>query len=268
MEYVYAADNHMLLEAFSLREKKEAGSGQGQGGGSLPAVPLLVGSEMHLHGKPRYFLPLHFTAKDVGSELIAYMQKPLGTSGQLSFFLDVLFFKIKLNLKSAVTLYKDAVHVPVVMTLPLSGASLREGSGMFYGFHAASREVVDAIQTTLPRLGAPGAPEVRTAGRPTFFLSRGDACVAVAIHDSQELRELGFQPHIAYPSDLKALGFPKVAADFGVFYDVRKLKKGRYRFDVWFYVARGESCGRLARDAAEGFEAEGSVVSLNAGRSE
>lgn len=249
LSYRYSAANHMLLEEFAL--SSEGGDAFAKAKALSKDVPLLSGSEMHLYGKPRYFFPLHFTGNDVRSELQAYLQDPLATSGQLSFFLDVLFFKVKLDLRSSVTLYKNAVHVPVVMTLPLSGSSLREGSGLFYGFKAASAEVLANMRSSMPRLGGSGVGERKSV--PTFFTMRKGTCVAVAVREPPEFESLGFHPRLAFASDLAAFGFPRTQADFGVFYDIRKLRKGTYRFDVWFYVARGRECEGLEAKAARGF---------------
>ena len=249
LSYRYSAANHMLLEEFAL--SSVGGDVSAKAKALSKDVPLLSGSEMHLYGKPRYFFPLHFTGNDVRSELQAYLQDPLATSGQLSFFLDVFFFKVKLDLRSSVTLFKDAVHVPVVMTLPISGSSLREGSGLFYGFKAASAEVLANMRSSMPRLGGSSVEEQN--GVPTFFTTHKGTCVAVAVREPPEFESLGFHPRLAFASDLAAFGFPRTQADFGVFYDIRKLRKGRYRFDVWFYVARGRECEGLEAKAARGF---------------
>lgn len=248
LSYTYSEKNHMLLERFSL--KRNDGK----------ETPLLVGSELHLYGKPRFFFPLHFTGDDVRSELLAYLQDPLGTSGRLSFFLDVLFFRVKLDLRSAVTIYRDAVHVPVVMTLPVSGTSLREGSGMYYGFNAADGEVLEGMRTTMRRLCR--GPVVGEQPVPTFFVEKDGSCVAVGVREPPEFGAMGFHPQIAFPSDLQAIGFPKVGTDFGVFYDITKLRKGRYSFDVWFYVASGGSCAGLENIAREGFTPMVEIVEM------
>jgi|GEM_PF-4102427 len=253
LEYVYDKDNHMLLDRFGLRTKSSAQDHEA----------LLVGSEIHLYGKPNYFFPMHFTSDDIASSLGAYLQKPLGTSGRLSFFLDVLFFKVKLDLTSTVTLFRDAVHVPVVMTLPISGTSLREGSGMFYGFRAASPALLAAVQTSMPRLGSSRAPP-RKGAPSSFFLAHKGSCVAVSIDEPPEFDTLGFHPQMAYPGDLASIEFPKVAADFGVFYDITKLRKGRYRFDVWFRVGQGDAaCAKLKGATSRDFAV--SVFPLSSG---
>lgn len=212
LSYRYNPSNHMLLDSFAL--SSEGGDTEKKAFAQQKDVELLSGSEMHLFGKPRFFFPLHFTGNDVRSELEAYMQDAFATSGQLSFFLDVLLFRLKLNLRSSVTLYRDAVHVPVVLSLPISGQSLREGSGLFYGFQVASKEVLANMRSTLPRLGT---SEAYVSDVPSFFTEHRGTCVAVAVREPPELKALGFRPRLAFPEDLKALGFPYTKADFGVF---------------------------------------------------
>lgn len=242
LRYVYSAKNHMLLDSFSLRD------------GTKETV-LLSGSEMHLYGKPKFFFPLHFTGDDVRSRLVDEWVGPLGVAGQLSFFLDVLLFKITLNLRSEVSMYKDAIHVPVTLSLPVSGSMLRAGSGVVYGFKSPrGAEVLESVKTSLPRLGKvkPVSADTPLQSSGTFTLIEGSQCIAAGVTMPPELAALNFTPKLATRKELKALGFPDTDIDFGIFYDITLLKKGTNRFDVWFFTGPASDAVRLEKRARLG----------------
>ena len=243
LRYTYSQKNHMLLQDFALNKGE-----QGE-----KFVSLLAESEMHLYAKPRYFFPLHFTGDDVRSEVSRVQVAPLSSAGQLTFFLDVLSFKISLNLLSEVSMFEDAIHVPVLLNLPVSGSMLRVGSGIYYGFKFAKGMNMSSVKTDMPRLPA-GNSRIPFAPTRTFQVQSPDFSVAVGVHMPPAFEAMGFAPALALPEDLKKRGFPKVGSDFGIFYDITQLKKGTHRFDLWFYVGHSGDEERVKTFARDGVE--------------
>ncbi len=246
IRYEFSEKNHMLLESFSLADK-----GEEKGKGKY--IPMLKDSELHLYAKLKYFFPLHFTGNDVRSELVGYTQGSLVSAGELSFFLDVLSFKIRMNLLSEVSMFRDAIHVPVILTLPVSGSVLKPGSGVFYGFRYLGNDFWKDVQTDLPRLPKEGGA-IPFAEQRTFLMRLGSTVVAVGIRMPEVFREMGFSPALASPEDLKAVDFPKTKSDFGIFYDITKLQKGTHKFEIWFYVGKVGEEERLLKMAREGIQ--------------
>jgi hypothetical protein len=239
-QYTYNAQNSMLVDRYSLFSK--SGSPE----------TYITGSEMHLYAKPKFFFPLHFTEKDIQSEVVAYDQGPWATLAKLSFFLEVLFFRIRLKLTSSLAFLQDSIEIPLVLTAPISGTSFRSGSGFFYGFKSQTIEPED-VETDLSWLNSTArspSPRAEFADQQAqdasgyAFLAQAKTCVRVTFEGK------GPRPRLATSESLRAFGFPKVESKWGVFFDLTEFTKGEHRYTVLFEAGQStERCVDLRKGA-------------------
>lgn len=238
--YTYNADNSLLLDQFALRERS----------GEL--IKLLETSSFTLHAKPKFFFPMTFTGNDITSELMSFSSHPVSSTGELSFQLRVLLFKIRMDLLSAISMYRDAIEVPAVLTLPVSGSLLREGSGVLYGFRFAGKGFREAVRTDMPWLPPPGSP-IEFRSMRTFSLVQGDTAVVAVVRMPKSFKRMGFSPALATATELGTWDFPQDGSDFGIFYDITKLRKGRHRLEVWFLTGKASERETMEEIAVSGF---------------
>lgn len=250
IRYQFAERNHMLVDSIRLR-------GEGANWGEF-----LGASDFRLYMKPKFFFPLSFGGSDVRSELLRYQQNTLGASGDLSFYLSVLSLKIQLRLVSQVSVYRDSIHVPMSVTLPVSGKSLRAGSGVYYGFKLPGGRVKERIAGDMPFLASGPVP---FAPKRVLALRGPGNDVVLGVQVPEAYRAAGLAPAIATPEELRKRGFPvDPELDFGVFFEVMGLQKSTYRMDLWFYLGKSGSVEELLARAQDAHSLETEPLSLAA----
>lgn len=232
-DYRYTQDNHMLIEDLGVRGKD----------GTLQT--MLRNSKFDIHANPKYLpFDLHFDSEEIRSRLVSVSCGPVAAIAEIEFELHILLFKVSLDLLSQVVVFADGVHVPAIVTLPMSGDRLKPPSGVFYGFHTPFQNVEKDIETDIPFLKGEDAP-IPFAPRRHFLLKEKGRWIAANVELPSYFAEMAFSPALATPDMLAARKFPRPEADFGIFYDVTRLKKGEHKMAAWFYAGHEDNAGDI-----------------------
>ena len=241
--YTYKDQNHMMVKSYEVRAEESPHKSW---------VRWISNSEMLLNAKHKYFFPLSFNESDIQSEVLAYDQGPLGTLAKLSFFLEVLFFRIRLNLNSSVGYFSDEIRIPLILTVPLSGKNFKEDSGFFYGFQSPLVNSLAQIHTDLMKWKDRNTKVISRSEDRSLLLQDKGTCVRV--HFS---RPAGVGAAVAAPfpylvdsQDLAQLGYAPRHSQFGVYFSLPQFEKGEYKLNLSFKVGNSEAqCRDLKQNA-------------------
>ncbi len=203
-------------------------------------------SELLIKSDVKRFFTMHFDSDDIESYLETTRLGPLGTLARVSFYLRILFFKIKMSLTTDVTFYDDAGHIPMMVHLPVEARRhLNPSSGILYSWALADGVAVDLSKLELPMLDPEqvkkGFKELSKVG---LTRCRGDSCryrfVATAGSDREE-RELAMEFEIARSLVEKGF-FPHFVRDVAEFngvmnWDINEAKLKSPRIGLYFEVS-------------------------------
>lgn len=117
-EYRYSKENNLLFDSISLFESTK---------------PLIKNSDLLIHSDFKYFFTMNFDSSDIKSSINNTRFSSFGLEADVSFYLKLLFFKIKLSLVTDAYFYDDLVVVPMVMHIPKSANEhVNPGSSILY----------------------------------------------------------------------------------------------------------------------------------------
>ncbi len=122
--YTYTPSNHLVFE--SIQVKGHDGKGM---------IPVAKDSDLLIVGDVKKFFTLYFDSSDIEAEIVHKRQGPMGLMGGMEFYLNILAFKINMELLPEVNFFEDSLFMPMSMTLPVNAAKyLRRGSGIYYSW--------------------------------------------------------------------------------------------------------------------------------------
>ena len=235
-QYEFKKENQMMVESYHVNSEK----------GNW--VRWISGSEMQLFVDPKSFFSMRFSEQDIHSEVMAYDQGPLATLAKLSFFLEVLFFKVKLDLTSSVGFFEQQIQIPLFLTVPVNGDLFNPNSGFYFGFTSPLVKSLEEIQTSLPLLKqSVGSGFLKFDSGRFVLLKKGETCVKVILQPPSSLDKTLPLPYLVSASQLSELGFRDLKTQFGVYFPLSNFKKGEYRVNVDFWAGGSElECSELA----------------------
>ncbi|NRA45697.1 MAG: hypothetical protein HRU09_12140 [Oligoflexales bacterium] len=98
------------------------------------------------------FFTLVFDSDNIESQLENTINGPLGINGSVSFFVRVLFLKLRLSLSTDVSFYRRSAHIPMVLYLPVDATSyLNHGSGIIYNWQLSDSFKKKPTYIQMPR---------------------------------------------------------------------------------------------------------------------
>lgn len=217
-------------------------------------VPVLLESEILVHLKPKLMFNMTFDEKDIISQFTSVTDGPLSTGLEVAFAMDVMGLKVSRQICCDVSVYKDALYLPVMIDLPFSGKSFAAGSGLYFGLDVPP-EIRSGMKILLPKLGSPEPTETKSTGSNDIsagaaLIIAGDKAMGIGFRGASKGKKL--TPFVAGPEDLKKIKFAKTHTDIGVFYDVTDLEKGFQHFDMWFYLGAAKDADTLLEYARKG----------------
>lgn len=124
--YFFNPDNYLLFDKVLIRKNntKEVSS---------------LSSNITIMSDIKNFFTLVFNSDNIESQLESTINGPLGINGSVSFFVRVLFLKLKLSLSTDVSFYRRSAHIPMVLYLPVDATSyLNHGSGIIYNWQLST----------------------------------------------------------------------------------------------------------------------------------
>lgn len=120
--YRFNPDNYMQFSSINFRDVAR---------GTWQAVAS--SSALMIHADAKNFFTMDFDASEIESQLEAHRAGPLGNMARLSFYLKILFFKIRMSLSTDVGFYEDSSHIPMMVSIPVDASKyLNPGSGILY----------------------------------------------------------------------------------------------------------------------------------------
>jgi len=224
--YEFNLRNNMLFKSIHLNMP----------GGATKLIA--ADSDLLIKSDVKKFFTLRFDSGDIESYLEKTRPGPIGTLARVSFFLRVLFFKIRMSLTTDVTFYANSGHIPMMVHLPIEAPRhLNPGSGILYSWRLAPDVTFESSQARMPTLvPADVAKGVEHIARTGVVHCRASWCryrfVATMNHGGPS-RELAMEFELS--KDLVSKGFfpqfvPDVASfnkDMGWGIDEWKLKTPR-----------------------------------------
>ena len=148
--YRFNPDNYMQFESINFRDAVQ---------GTWETIA--EHSALMIHADVKNFFSMNFDAHEIESHLEAHRLGPIGDLARLSFFLKILFFKIKMSLSTDVGFYENSSHIPMMVNIPVDASKyLNPGSGILYTWilsptaqKAPRKLAMPSMNTTLIKKG-------------------------------------------------------------------------------------------------------------------
>lgn len=242
-DYEFHKRNHMLFEHIDF-----PGFG-----------PIANEADLSIRSDIRKFFTLNFDPSDVESYIEEYRRGPLGIVARVSFYLKILFFKIKLSLMTDVTFFRDSAHIPMFISLPRSGrTSLHPGSGMMYSWHFTQPPAPGAETVRMPAINPAavrgGYEAIAPLASPYCEKEVCNFGYQVAIRDRELAMDFTMKkslvdsglvplfmanvPQARADLDWKKDKHNDAAARRGIYLETSGLEDGEYSFDLWLKLGR------------------------------
>ncbi len=215
-------------------------------------------SNQSIHADVKNFFNLDFDKNDVESMLLDTRGGGVGLIGRLTFFLRVLFFKIDLQLNTAVSFFRDSVHVPMVINFPVDAFKrLNPGSGILFTWEIDRNAMkLQSDEASLPKL----REDIALAGTSKLADYGRRYCVAGSCRYSLsgEIEGFVWSMNFIIPESLVNYGFFPMYVDdtnhaqrslkwndapqdspnrIGFYLQTTGLPKGEHFYDFWINVA-------------------------------
>ncbi len=136
--YKFDVKNQLLFEQIAL--------GRGQ-----DRILAAFHSDMAILADVKKFFSVIFNSTEIQSKIISMQHGPVGVNTNLSFFLNMFFFKISLSLSTDVSFYQDSAYLPMVLYFPVSAESyLYPSSGLLYHWRLSEKFDENSIVVEMP----------------------------------------------------------------------------------------------------------------------
>ena len=137
--YFFNPDNYLLFDKVLIRQK------------NAKTISSLS-SNITILSDVKNFFTLVFDSGNIESQLENTINGPLGINGSVSFFVRILFLKLKLSLSTDVSFYHRSAHIPMVLYLPVDATSyLNHGSGIIYNWQLSDNFKKQPTYIQMPR---------------------------------------------------------------------------------------------------------------------
>ena len=218
-------------------------------------------SRLMIRADVKKFFTMTFDEKEIESHLEASRGGPIGDLARLSFFLRILFFKIKMSLSTDVGFYEDSSHIPMQVNLPVNAYSyLNPGSGIVYSWVLAGSAQGAPRRLSMPRLDPglveKGWQELAKVGLKScvadvctykYTVEIGGRVLSMDLVLERKLVERGFFPlYIEDASKVKEamkweMEIPAGEARTGMYFEVSGLQEGGHPWDFWLRLGSGQT---------------------------
>lgn len=239
--YTYNSDNHMLFDLIEQR--------------SLQPKSVAERSEILINADFKRFFRVIFNSDDIESKLEEFRIGPVGAVASVSFYLKIMFFKIRLALTTDVNFFSDSAYIPMIMFSPGDAHRyLTPKSGILYSWRFLSN--AETFEVAMPKFHKK-IKDISNSEINALNYCNSDDCLF------RLSKESGFQMIFKLSKDLiKKNFFPIYLDDLelfskhlqisehdlkersGIFFNVSELEKGEHRWDFWlqFSKKKGQIC--------------------------
>jgi len=223
--YYFDPSNHILFQRVEIKQNDKW-------------VIAAEDSSLNIRSDIKNFFTLNFDPTDISSRLEEYRMGPLGMVGRVSFYLNILFFKIKLALTTDVSFYKDSAHVPMIMFSPVEASKyLNPKSGIYYSW----KDYLPMQRWNIPDriLETTEVKELLNQKCQESFCTHKmivPDLLTMEFQISRSLAEKGFIPVWAKAEDVAKKTIPAIhirPKAEGLYFETSRLEKGGHRWDFW-----------------------------------
>ncbi len=235
-KYSFNPENHILFQNIEILQDRQW-------------VSVARDSNVSFRLDIKNFFNLNFGPSAITSKLEEFRQGPLGLVGKVSFYLNLLFFKIKLSLITDVYFYENQVNVPMIMYAPRDlSKNLNQKSGIYYSWKSTlpfSRTgISDVSQESL------SFPSVNglncSLGSCNYEVSTSEQ-LTMQLKIPVFLAQKNFLPLWAQATSENHKIAPAVEPTSdtqGLYFEISSLPKGEHKWDFWMSLqsTQRESC--------------------------
>lgn len=251
--YKFNDTNYMLFKEISYRDNT----------GSLS--PVAWDSDMLIKADVKRFFTMRFDSKDIVSRLEESRLGPVANLARVSFFLKILFFKIRMSLNTDVGFFRESGHIPMMINIPVNANEyLNPKSGILYSWQQATEAVYQSTPEEMPvidtkligegykKLGEAGLKYCRgTECRFKYRIDVNGRILSMNLGIRKELVARGFFP--MFVSDVAQFQKEMAWSDkyetaknrTGLYFEVSGLEKGGHPWDFWMRL--GGTYNKFAR---------------------
>lgn len=221
-------------------------------------------SRMVIRSDVKNFFTMSFDTDDIVSRLEESRLGPVGDLARLSFFLKILFFKIKMSLSTDVGFYADSGHIPMMVSLPVNSYEyLHPRSGILYSWELTPFAKTGAKEVHMPLLDVElvkkGFKDLAKAGLKfcngwdcnyKYNVDLGERRLAMDLAIRKSLVEKGFFPIFVEDVEAyrEAMGWEvakqPAGTRMGMYFEVSGLPKGGHPWDFWLRLGGAKDTAR------------------------
>lgn len=240
-KYSFNPENHILFQNIELLQDDKW-------------ISVAHESNINFHLDIKNFFNLNFGPSAITSKLEDYRLGPLGLVGKVSFYLNLLFFKIKLSLITDVYFYERQVNVPMVMYAPSDlSKNLNQKSGIYYSWKSTlpfSRQNISEVSKESIN---PQFSDAQKCGQSycNYLVSISDL-LTMQLKIPITLAQKNFFPiwATANVENHKIVKAVEPGRDTqGLYFEASSLPKGEHKWDFWMRMQSDEeeSCPEKGR---------------------
>lgn len=209
----------------------------------LNGETFISNSEIVAKLKPKKFFNFGFKDDDIQSVVTSVTSGPVGTGVEVAFALKFMGVKVGKQVCCDISIYNDALYLPIMIQLPFDGDSFQDGSGVLLGLDIA-KELLQTAKVEMNRWN-----EKKSLTPNVLAFKQSGRILAVGLRSSKAKNN---PPVLMSKENLKSADLNTTSSEIGIFYDVTKLNKGFHSFDVWFYVGQEKDEALLMEYASHG----------------
>jgi hypothetical protein len=222
-KYYFNPENHILFQDIKLNHDNRW-------------ISVARESNVNFYVNIKNFFNLTFGPSDISSKLEDYRYGPLGLVGKVSFYLNILFFKIKLSLVTDVHFYERQVNVPMIMYAPRDlSKHLNPKSGVYYSW----KSDFPFSRTNIPEVGQEKKDPSELRPCPWDICNFGVSAfnlLNMQLKMPSHLVQKDFYPRWADATKENHKIYPAIEATKdaqGLYFEVSSLSKGEHKWDFW-----------------------------------
>ncbi len=253
-KYRFNPDNYMQFEAINFRNAVQ---------GTWETIAER--SALMIHADVKNFFSMNFDAKEIESHLESHRIGPVGNLARLSFYLKILFFKIKMSLSTDVGFYENSSHIPMMVNIPVDASKyLNPASGILYTWILSPAAQKAPRALTMPTMDTAlikkGWRELAKEGLKfcvkdqctfKYTVEIADKTMSMDLGLERKLVERGFFP--IYVEDARrhqeSMGWDfdlaKDEVRTGMYFEVSGLSAGGHPWDFWLRLGGPSSASAV-----------------------
>jgi hypothetical protein len=122
-QYRFKPSNHMLFDSVKIKSSKNG------------EIEVAKDADLLIRADVKKFFNMQFDTSDIESKMKSSRGENVGAFANVGFYLNILFFKIAMDLTTDVMFFRNSSYIPMVLTTPVDAKKyLNHKSGVLYSF--------------------------------------------------------------------------------------------------------------------------------------